>query len=81
MTKNEAQIIQFEKTIKNLREVLIKIDNVSEDKDIFRDSAVQRFEISFDVCWKTLKEVLRLDFGINEFPQKKSFRRLLNREL
>jgi nucleotidyltransferase substrate binding protein (TIGR01987 family) len=73
MIKKEAQISQFEKTIKNLREVLIKIDNISDDREVFKDSAIQRFEISFDVCWKTLKEFLRLDFGVNESSPKKVF--------
>lgn len=73
MIKNEAQIIQFEKTVNNLAEVLEKITKKNTDRAIFRDSAIQRFEIAFDVCWKTLKEKLKFEFGIDTISPKKVF--------
>lgn len=73
MTKNALQIEQFEKTIVNLKEVLEKIGNAGNDRAVFRDSAIQRFEITFDVCWKTLKEKLRADFGVEASSPKKIF--------
>lgn len=48
MTKNDAQIVQFEKTITNLKEVLEKVKTAGKERAIFRDSAIQRFEIAFD---------------------------------
>lgn len=71
--KNEAQIAQFEKTVNNLGEILEKIKDAGENRAIFRDSAIQRFEIAFDLCWKTLKEKLRSEYGIESASPKKIF--------
>ncbi|MEK7596966.1 MAG: HI0074 family nucleotidyltransferase substrate-binding subunit [Patescibacteria group bacterium] len=71
--KNEAQIAQFEKTVNNLKEVLEKLKTAGPDHAVFRDSAIQRFEIAFDVCWKTLKEKLRQEYGIEAISPKKVF--------
>lgn len=73
MIKNEAQIIQFEKTLNNLAEVLEKIKTENVNRAVFRDSAIQRFEIAFDICWKTLKEKLKSEFGIDVSSPKKVF--------
>lgn len=73
MTKNEAQIVQFEKSLKKLGEVLEMMKIAKENHDIFRDSAIQRFEISFDLCWKTLKEFLREKYGVETASPKKVF--------
>jgi len=71
--KNQAQITQFEKTVNNLKEVLERLTTAGTDYAVFRDSAIQRFEIAFDVCWKTLKEKLRQDYGIEVTSPKKVF--------
>ena len=71
--KNEAQINQFEKTVNNLKEVVIRLNPKGPDYAVFRDSAIQRFEIAFDICWKTLKEKLRQDYGIEVSSPKKVF--------
>ena len=71
--KNEVQIIQFEKTVKNLKEALARLQIPGPDYAVFRDSAIQRFEIAFDVCWKTLKETLRKDYGVEATSPKKVF--------
>lgn len=74
MTKNEALNAQFERTVSNLKEVLEKIKTApTSDRAVFRDSAIQRFEIAFDVCWKTLKEKLRADYGTDSQSPKKCF--------
>ncbi|HOC52950.1 MAG TPA: HI0074 family nucleotidyltransferase substrate-binding subunit [Caldisericia bacterium] len=50
MFKRSYQLENFEKSIQKLDEVL------SLKKDpIIRDSAIKRFEISFDLCWKLIK--------------------------
>lgn len=79
--KNEAQIAQFEKTVNNLKEVLEKLKTAGENHAIFRDSAIQRFEIAFDVCWKTLKEKLRQDFGVEAISPKKVFQEAFKQTL
>ncbi len=73
MTKNEAQLIQFEKSLKKLGDVLEMMKNTHENHDVFRDSAIQRFEISFDLGWKTLKEYLREKYGVETASPKKVF--------
>ena len=77
MTKTEAQIVQFEKALQNLSEVLQKM--VAEtanpvDHSVFRDSAIKRFEICFDICWKTAKQKLFDAYGIEVASPKTAFR-------
>ena len=53
MTKAQSLRADFEKTVARLDEAL------ALPKDpIVRDSAIQRFEISFELCWKYLKAYL-----------------------
>ncbi len=53
MTKFESLQTDFERAILRLAEVL------KEDKtDIVRDSAIKRFEMAFDLSWKTVKAFL-----------------------
>lgn len=69
MEKLEALIKQFQKTIERLEEVL------SEPKtDIVRDSAIQRFEFTLDLSWKTLKTFLEEKKGIICASPKECFR-------
>jgi len=60
MTKGESKIISFEKAANLLDEVIQGYDNENNEatKVIFRDSAIQRFEICFDLSWKSLKDYL-----------------------
>lgn len=73
MTKNQALLEQFKRSVSNLKEVLEKIDSAGENRAVFRDSAIQRFEIAFDLCWKTLKEKLKIEYGIEVASPKKCF--------
>lgn len=73
MNKQEATLSQFGKTVSNLREVLTKLEGEKENRAVFRDSAIQRFEIAFDICWKTLKTKLQNDYGIATASPKKCF--------
>ena len=43
----------FNKAVKNLEQVLDLNPN-----EFIRDSAIKRFEITFDLAWKTIKEYL-----------------------
>lgn len=49
----EQKILQFEKAITNL-EVVLKMDI----NDVIRDSAIQRFEICYELAWKAIKQAL-----------------------
>ena len=73
MTKDEALLVQFGKALDALKEVLDKLPEAGENHAIFRDSAVQRFEIAFDSCWKTLKEQLLVRYGVTVASPKKAF--------
>jgi len=53
MSKLDSLIEDLEKAILRLEEVLKEKKN-----DFIRDSAIKRFEISFDIAWKTIKAFL-----------------------
>lgn len=53
MTKRQSLQADFAKAISRLEEALA----LAKD-DIVRHSAIQRFEISFELCWKYLKAFL-----------------------
>ncbi len=42
--------------------------------EIVRDSAIKRFEFTFDLAWKTLKAYLKKEKGISCFSPKECFR-------
>ena len=46
----DALLQDFKNAIQKLEEIL-----VAEKNDITRDSAIKRFEICFDLAWKTIK--------------------------
>lgn len=69
MPKLEILTGQFKKAIARLKEVLAAPEN-----DIVRDSAIQRFEFTFDLSWKTIKEYLREERGIICNSPKECFR-------
>lgn len=59
MNKLETQIDQLSKIIGRLREVL------EQDKNEYmRDSAIKRFELSFDLTWKSIKVFLEDKRGV-----------------
>ncbi|NPA54442.1 MAG: nucleotidyltransferase [Aquificae bacterium] len=49
----EDRVAELEKCLKKFEEVL----NI-EKNDIVRDSAIKRFELCFELSWKTLKDFL-----------------------
>ena len=69
MSKKEALIVEFRSCVKNLERVLSIRKN-----DITRDCSIKRFELAADVAWKTVKEVLYVDFGVNVNSPKTAFR-------
>lgn len=61
MTKSESLKEDFKKALARLEEVLRH--EGGEDRDIRRDSAIKRFELTFDLSWKLIKASLE-DRGI-----------------
>ena len=54
MTKNEAVVKQFKEAAIRLKEALSAPKN-----EIVRDSAIKRFEMCFDLAWKSVKDYVR----------------------
>ena len=69
MTKIEALSQQFERAILRLDEVLRL-----EKNEFMRDSAIKRFEITFDLSWKAVKAYLEEIKGIPCASPKGCFR-------
>lgn len=69
MTKFESQMINFEKALNRLKEAL-----AAEKNDLIRDSAIQRFEFTLDLAWKTLKTYLEEYQGVRCVSPKECLR-------
>ena len=69
MSKFEAVTNQLIQAIARLEEVL----NM-ESSDIIKDSAIQRFEFTLDLSWKTLKAYLEEKKGVLVNSPKEAFR-------
>ena len=69
MQKHSAILEQFEKALARFQEILEK------DKDeIIRDSAIKRFEFTFDLLWKLVKLFLEEKLGVVCHSPKGCFR-------
>ncbi len=62
----EKRIADFEKALNRLKESYNRAvqQKNTQDYPLFRDSAIQRFEFTTEILWKTLKEFLREKEGI-----------------
>jgi len=45
------KLIQFEKALNKLKDILNK-----EESEEIRDATIKRFELTFELCWKSLQE-------------------------
>lgn len=73
MEKLNFRIEEFEKALNSLKEVLKEPYSV-----IVRDSTIKRFEYTFDLMWKSLKDYLNFSEGILCNSPKKCFREAFN---
>jgi len=69
MTKLEAVKKQYFSAVERLEEVLKE-----KKTDITRDSAIQRFEFTFDLSWKLIKAFLEEEKGLKCVSPKDCFR-------
>lgn len=69
MSRLEAVTKQYKKMVERLSDVLKE-----KKTDIARDSAIKRFEFTFDLSWKTIKAVLEQEKGISCRSPKDCFR-------
>ena len=72
MTKVESLRADFEAAVTRLDEALAHVGDVP--RDIYRDSAIQRFEISFELCWKFLKAYLQEEHNASCTSPRTCFR-------
>ncbi len=67
----ELKLKIYTKALASLEEVL------KQDKsEIVKDSAIKRFEYTFEASWKTAKTFLSEIFGVDVFSPKECFREL-----
>lgn len=59
----------FKKALKTLNEIIAENEN-----DIIRDATIQRFEYTFELAWKTLKQFLKESHGVMANSPKAVFR-------
>lgn len=57
---------KFDSILENFKKAVLRLEEVLKEKktDITRDSAIKRFEICFDLCWKTIKTFLEEENNI-----------------
>ena len=69
MNKLEAVVKQFNSSVDRLKEVL------DQEKNAFmRDSAIKRFEFTFDLSWKVVKAFMEENKGVICKSPKECFR-------
>ena len=69
MTKFESLVEDFHRALTRFEKILQE-----EKTDIVRDSAIKRFEIVFDLAWKTLKAFLEEEHNIACVSPRACFR-------
>lgn len=71
MTGSDLILHSLEKAVASLREVLS-----IEKTPVVRDAAIQRFEYTYELCWKFLRRWLELEGHpeVARFPLKELFR-------
>ena len=70
------RIQDFEKSLNRLQEAVNKafFNIQNEDYPFFRDSAIQRFEFTVEIMWKSIKHFLLINEGIECVSPKKCLR-------
>lgn len=76
MTKLEGLQKQYQAAVQRLDEVLRQKKN-----DFIRDSAIQRFEFTFDLGWKLIKAYLEEKHGLKCASPKECFREAYRQKL
>lgn len=76
MTKTESLKKQFEKSLNQFEKVLKK-----KKTEFIRDSAIKRFELTFDIAWKLIKAVLEEQKGISCSSPKDCFREAFRQKI
>jgi nucleotidyltransferase substrate binding protein (TIGR01987 family) len=76
MTKLESLLEDLEKGISRMEEI------TREEKSMMvRDAAIQRFEFTFELAWKSLKAYLEEHHNTRGYSPKQCFREAYNKEI
>lgn len=67
----KLKLDEFKKALATLEEAL-----AAPKSTIVRDSAIKRFEYTFELAWKSAKVLLEERFGVQVFSPKECFREL-----
>ncbi len=66
MNKTDNKLLKLEKAVRKLQLALLQ----PETEELSIDGIIQRFEFSFELCWKAMKDVL-LEQGVEvKFPKE-----------
>ncbi len=77
----DKALIQFSNSIELLTESKKHKPKNSPETIAFRDSVIKRFEICFDLLWKSLKDFLAKKHGQEVVSPKKVFQECFNQKL
>jgi len=69
MTKQQLMISPLKRAVTALQDALHQPKN-----EFTRDATIQRFEYTFELCWKMLKRHLLQETGVAEYSLKNIFR-------
>lgn len=76
MTKLESLLQDFQKAVKRFEDVLKQ-----EKNEFMRDSSIKRFEMTFDLAWKTTKTFLEERYNMRCTSPRSCFREAFNQGL
>ncbi|WP_025270324.1 HI0074 family nucleotidyltransferase substrate-binding subunit [Hippea sp. KM1] len=60
----EERKTSFKRAFDRLKEVIENTNKENEDYEVYRDSAIQRFEITTEAFWKCVKVFLKIREGV-----------------
>ncbi len=64
MAKSEMKLQNFSRAIQRLKEAVEEYRKI-DSSDVVRDGLIQRFEFTYELAWKSTKEILE-EIGITE---------------
>lgn len=74
-------LTQFAASMDLLKNAKITMPNNSPQVVAFRDSVIKRFELCYDLLWKSLKDLLLKSYGQEVASPKKVFQECFNQKL
>jgi len=63
----KQRFINFEKAFLQLKEAIEQFDKLD---DLAKEGLVQRFEYTFELAWKTIKDYLESEGIVSQFPRE-----------